>query len=74
MKTEKIDGALLRSCRTGRGMSVRGLAEASGVNKTTIQRIEKGEVSPSLAVLEKILSALSLSLKIDGGESEKKRT
>lgn len=48
-------------------MSIRALAEAAGVNKTTIQRIEKDEVSPSVDVLERILSAMSLRLTIESG-------
>lgn len=51
--------------RVNKKMSIRELAEKSGVNKTTIQRIESGEVSPSVDTLEKILNAMSLNLKIE---------
>lgn len=62
-----INGALLRKYREGKGISIRALAEAAGVNKTTIQRIEKDEVSPSVDVLERILAAMSLRLTIESG-------
>lgn len=58
-------GAILKDERLKRDISLRKLAELSGVNKTTIQRIEGGEVSPSLETFDKILNAMSLCLKIE---------
>ena len=66
-----IYGKRLKIERQSRSISLRQLAELSGVNKTTIQRIESGEVSPSLETFEKILNAMSLCLKI---ESNRKNT
>lgn len=66
-----IYGKRLKIERQSRNISLRQLAELSGVNKTTIQRIESGEVSPSLETFEKILNAMSLCLKI---ESKRKNT
>ena len=66
-----IHGTTLKVERQRRQISIRQLAELSGVNKTTIQRIESGEVSPSLETFEKILNAMSLCLKI---ESKRKNT
>lgn len=71
MVNERITGMTLREQRIRRNISIRQLAELSGVNKTTIQRIESGEVSPSLETFEKILNAMSLCLKI---ESKRKNT
>lgn len=66
-----IHGTTLKVERQRRQISIRQLAELSGVNKTTIQRIESGEVSPSLETFDKILNAMSLCLKI---ESKRKNT
>jgi transcriptional regulator with XRE-family HTH domain len=66
-----IYGKRLKIERQSRNISLRQLAELSGVNKTTIQRIESGEVSPSLETFDKILNAMSLCLKI---ESKRKNT
>lgn len=60
-----IYGKRLKIERQSRSISLRQLAELSGVNKTTIQRIEGGEVSPSLETFDKILNAMSLCLKIE---------
>lgn len=65
MENERINGITIKSARLKRGVSIRQLADMAGVNKTTIQRIEKGEVSPSLEVLERILDALSLRIAIE---------
>lgn len=70
MKKDEF-GATLKDERLKRDISLRKLAELSGVNKTTIQRIESGEVSPSLETFEKILNAMSLCLKV---ESKRKNT
>lgn len=66
-----IHGTTLKVERQRRQISIRQLAELSGVNKTTIQRIESGEVSPSLETFDKILNAMSLCLRI---ESKRKNT
>lgn len=63
-------GKVIRELREARGVSLRALAEASGVNFTTIRHIERGDNSPSVATLEKILDALGASLKIEEGRSE----
>lgn len=64
MTKKKIDGGLLRAVRMERMLSIRALAERANVNKSTIQRIESGEVSPSVDILERILAAMELSLEI----------
>ena len=60
----KIDGTLLRQERQRKGISIRQLAERAGVNKSTITRIEKGEMSPTIEVFEKILSAMSIGIQL----------
>jgi len=48
--------------RIQRNMSIRTLAEKSGVAKSHIQKIEAGEASPSLEVMCKLAEALDCSL------------
>ena len=62
--TKNEYGEVLKAERIKREISIRQLAEMAGVNKTTIQRIESGEVSPSVDVFERILAAMSMGLKI----------
>lgn len=44
------------------GMSLRDLAERSGVSAPMLSQVERGETSPTLAVAEKIASGLELTL------------
>ena len=44
------------------GMSQRALAEKSGLKRSTISGIERGERNPSLGVIEKIAESLDVSL------------
>ena len=55
-------GALLRELRTARGLSLRALAEASGVTASGLSQIENGRNSPSVSTLKKILAALGTTL------------
>jgi transcriptional regulator with XRE-family HTH domain len=48
----------LTRIREEQGLSQQGLADASGVNKATINQIERGRRSPNLETLEKLASAL----------------
>jgi len=56
-------GLLLRHWRERRGWSLRDLGERSGVSYVTIQRIEAGILSPTVATLEKIAAALGISVR-----------
>ena len=55
-------GGRLRSERQGRGWSMDRLAEASGVSRAMISKIERGESSPTAVVLGKLSAALELSV------------
>ena len=48
--------------RIQRNMSIRTLAEKSGVAKSHIQKIEAGEACPSLEVMCKLAEALGCGL------------
>lgn len=55
-------GARVRSLREGAGLSLRDLAERSGVSATMLSQVERGQTSPTLAVAGRIASGLELSL------------
>jgi transcriptional regulator with XRE-family HTH domain len=52
----------LTRIREERGLSQQGLADASGVNKATINQIERGRRSPNLETLEKLTGALAVEM------------
>jgi transcriptional regulator with XRE-family HTH domain len=52
----------LTRIRQERNLSQQGLADASGVNKATINQIERGRRSPNVETLEKITAALGVEL------------
>ncbi len=52
----------LTRIREERGLSQQGLADASGVNKATINQIERGRRSPNVETLEKLAAALSVEV------------
>jgi transcriptional regulator with XRE-family HTH domain len=62
----------IRALREKKGLSQRELAERMGTTQSAIARLEAGNISPSLATLDKIAQALgaelSLSL-VDLGEA-----
>jgi transcriptional regulator with XRE-family HTH domain len=65
-------GARLRTLREGMDLSLRDLAERSGVSAPMLSQVERGETSPTLAVAERIASGLELSLsqllRLDEGD------
>lgn len=69
---DKINGQKLKEMRIERGLSIRKLAELAGVNKSTIMRIEKGEMSPTIDIVEKILAAMSSGIRIVHEENKDK--
>ena len=62
MKPDEI-GGLLRRRRTQAGMSVRELATRSGVAAAALSAVERGESSPTLATLHRVLKALGTDLQ-----------
>ena len=54
--------ARVRELRGQRGLSLEALAEASGVSRSMISLIERGESSPTAVVLEKLATGLGVSL------------
>ena len=65
-------GARVRALREAMGLSLRDLAERSGVSAPMLSQVERGETSPTLAVAAKIAAGLDLTLsqllRLDEGE------
>lgn len=52
----------LRKWRERRGLSLRRLAEVSGVHYVTLARIEAGRLDPRLSTLLRLCGALDITL------------
>jgi transcriptional regulator with XRE-family HTH domain len=55
-------GPRVRALREGMGLSLRDLADQSGVSAPMLSQVERGETSPTLAIAAKIAAGLELSL------------
>ncbi len=55
-------GRRIREIRTEREISIRSLAELSGLNVNTLSLIENGKTSPSVSTLQRIAGALELPI------------
>lgn len=54
----------LKKLREDNGLSQNDLAHLSGVTQSTIARIEKGQIDPTITTFEKLLAPFGLSLSI----------
>jgi XRE family transcriptional regulator, regulator of sulfur utilization len=65
-------GSRVRRLRDGMELSLRDLAERSGVSAPMLSQVERGETSPTLAVAERIAGGLELTLsqllRLDEGD------
>jgi transcriptional regulator with XRE-family HTH domain len=55
-------GARVKSLREAMDLSLRDLAERSGVSAPMLSQVERGDTSPTLSIAQKIASGLDLSL------------
>src|SRR6476646_214883 len=55
-------GIRIRALRDAMGLSLRDLAERSGVSAPMLSQVERGETSPTLAVATRIAKGLELTL------------
>src|SRR5918999_682237 len=55
-------GTRVRALREGMGLSLRQLAERSGVSAPMLSQVERGETSPTLSVATRIAAGLELTL------------
>ncbi len=58
----RVLGARVKALRDVSGLSLRDLAERSGVSAPMLSQVERGETSPTLAVAAKIAAGLELRL------------
>jgi transcriptional regulator with XRE-family HTH domain len=54
--------ALLRAVRRQRGLTLEGLAAATGLTKSYLSKIERGQSTPSIAVALKVARALDVDV------------
>ena len=54
--------ATVREARLARGLTVRALAEASGVSRAMIAKVERDEAQPTAALLGRLSGSLGMSL------------
>ncbi|MEV0811001.1 helix-turn-helix transcriptional regulator [Micromonospora sp. NPDC050200] len=59
-----ILGSVVRREREARELSQRELAELAAVSQATVARIERGDRSPSVEVLERLLAAMGVQLTV----------
>jgi transcriptional regulator with XRE-family HTH domain len=68
-----VVGARVKALREGSGLSLRDLAERSGVSAPMLSQVERGETSPTLTVAARIAAGLELTLsqllRLDEGGS-----
>jgi transcriptional regulator with XRE-family HTH domain len=57
-------GALIREARERHALSQEALARRAGTTQKHISRIERGEISPSLATLSRVLAAMGERLEL----------
>src|SRR6201997_3110615 len=57
-----VVGARVKALREGSGLSLRDLAERSGVSAPMLSQVERGETSPTLTVANRIAAGLELRL------------
>src|SRR6185436_7678003 len=72
IETQIHIGPRVRALREAMDLSLRDLAERSGVSAPMLSQVERGETSPTLAVAGRIAAGLELSLsqllRLDEGE------
>lgn len=54
----------LRQARLARGVSIRQLAAAAGVSKTTVTNIEQGHKSVTVSLVQRMLDVLGYELTV----------
>ena len=64
MKIEEL-GKLIKHRRMVLGLTIRDLADLTGMSKTTISQIESGASNPTFQVLQNIFEYLNLEIKVE---------
>jgi len=61
---------LLKAARDRAGITQRELARRAGTSQAMVARIERGQQSPSIATLDRLVRACGLDLSVDIGFAE----
>jgi len=61
---------LLKAARDRAGLTQRELARRAGTSQAMVARIERGQQSPSVATLERLVRACGLDLSVDIGSAD----
>ncbi len=69
--TERL-GVRVRKLRRGRGLTLEGLAERSGVSRAMISKLERGEKNPTLVIAAKLAEGLEVTLSQLAGVEERR--
>lgn len=65
MEQSEVDvGRRLRELRTAQGLSIRSLAQLSGLNFNTLSLIENNKTSPSVSTLQRLALALQVPMSV----------
>ena len=64
MNKEEL-GKLIKHRRKVLGITIRELADLTGMSKTTISQIERGVRNPTFDILQHIFEYLSLEIKVE---------
>ena len=64
MKIEEL-GKLIKQRRMVLGLTIRKLADLTGMSKTTISQIELGNSNPTFEVLQSIFEYLNLEITVE---------
>ena len=65
MLTDMEAGALVRSIRDQSHLSVRSLGDAAGVAASTVHRIERGDLQPTVDTLRRLAEAAGFHLRLE---------
>ena len=66
-------GTMLREWRQYRGLSIRGLRDASGISAATIHAVETGKHDARLCVLQSLFQAMGLTCFVTVEEPNQER-
>lgn len=61
---------LLRAARERAGLSQRALAELARVSASTVTRIERGEMDPTIGMLRRLLAAAGVELSLEAASTD----
>ncbi len=64
MEIEEL-GKKIKQRREVLGLTIRDLAELTGMSKTTISQIERGNSNPTFEILQSIFEYLNLEIKVE---------